>query len=201
MGKRDGPTAALLVAIAGTLLTFYAALDDWQGVRSYGPRYLVPILPLLCVPLAYPFKELRGTSRGKALVVAVLFSALVQLPAVMIDPSRIRLQTRVSGGTSAAGPDAPDEPGPTLATAARAAGRAIRLNAAIVSGAADRPRVQPTGGNSSLSDRMAFSLDFWWMYLYHLGVLPAAAALGSALACAALGALMLVALMRSSPRV
>jgi len=197
MWKREASTAVLFGGVACTLLIFYSTLADWQGVRSYGPRYLVPALPLLCIPLAYLFHELRGTGAGRALAAAVVISAIVQLPAVVIDPSRIRLQTAVS---IASAEGQPDERPPTLATATPAAWRAVSLNAAILSGASERPPVERVAADRSLSDRMAFSLDFWWMYLYHLGFLSAPAAVGSAIACVLLGGAMLLSLIRMAGR-
>ncbi|HET9368931.1 MAG TPA: hypothetical protein VFO19_01740, partial [Vicinamibacterales bacterium] len=42
------------------------------------------------------------------------------------------------------------------------------------------------GSTGSLGERLAFSLDFWWLYLYYLGTWPVGIALlaggGSALA-------------------
>ena len=47
---------------------------------------------------------------------------------------------------------------------------------------ADRSRVPPRprpaeGLARDFSEQFAFSLDFWWMYLFYLGVVPTAAAL------------------------
>jgi hypothetical protein len=189
MWKHDGATAALFAGVCSVLFAFYASLADWQGVRSYGPRYLVPALSLLSIPLAYLFRDLRGKTLGGLLVAAAVSSAVVQLPAVAIDPSRIRLQ---------AGSADEDQGGATLAAAAPAAWRAVRLNAAIVAGHAERPTIERAAPDRSLSDRMAFSLDFWWMYLFHLGLLSATAALGSAAACLLAGSALLVALIRPS---
>ena len=44
--KRDRTLAAMLASISGALLILYGSLFYWDGLRGYGPRYLVPLVPL-----------------------------------------------------------------------------------------------------------------------------------------------------------
>lgn len=50
--RRDGATATFVLALALTRLLFVACRSDWHGGWAIGPRYLVPLVPFLLVPLA-----------------------------------------------------------------------------------------------------------------------------------------------------
>jgi hypothetical protein len=93
LARRDanGRTAALLLGVpALCLFLYYGALDDWNGGRSYGPRYLVPLLPLLSVPVGYLWMIASPhTCARRAIVATIALSALVQLPGVLVDYSRV----------------------------------------------------------------------------------------------------------------
>lgn len=58
-----------------------------------------------------------------------------------------------------------------------------------------KPPVARAG--DSLADRLDFSLDFWWLYLYYLGKLPGAAALAAGVLPVALAIAMLLRLRRA----
>ena len=45
--------ALLLAGLVGARLIFYASWYGWDGGESWGPRFLVPILPLLVLPIAF----------------------------------------------------------------------------------------------------------------------------------------------------
>ncbi len=48
--KQARPEALLLLSLLALRLLFYARWSSWDG-REWGPRYLVPLLPVLLVPL------------------------------------------------------------------------------------------------------------------------------------------------------
>jgi hypothetical protein len=48
--KRARPEALLLLSLLALRLLFYARWSSWDG-REWGPRYLLPLLPVLLVPL------------------------------------------------------------------------------------------------------------------------------------------------------
>jgi hypothetical protein len=87
---------ALAVAAGGvavvTLATF-AAWWTWWGGYTWGPRFLLPACPLLClmVPLAWD-----GLARGWRWLVGVLVvvSGFVQLPGVLVDFNRFEKALR-----------------------------------------------------------------------------------------------------------
>lgn len=90
----------LALGVFVTLLGIYAAWFDWAGGRSWGPRFLVPALPLLVIlttPVLSWLTEPRRLRRW--LVTVVLFvSVAAQLPGVLTNPSveEARLLSRVS---------------------------------------------------------------------------------------------------------
>ncbi|MDW8067544.1 MAG: hypothetical protein RML46_01375 [Anaerolineae bacterium] len=78
---------ALSLALFGALGLFYGAWVIWHGGWSWGPRYLVPILPLLFGPVAQTLEHFWSRSfLGRALMaLVVVISLLVQVPAVAVN--------------------------------------------------------------------------------------------------------------------
>ena len=58
--RRDRNVVTLLAAIFIVFFAAYASLGNWMGGRSYGPRYLIPLLPALVVLLAFSFGRLAA---------------------------------------------------------------------------------------------------------------------------------------------
>lgn len=50
--RRDSNTAYFILALALTRLLFVACRSDWHGGWAIGPRYLIPTIPFLLVPVA-----------------------------------------------------------------------------------------------------------------------------------------------------
>lgn len=176
--RRDRSTAVLFGGLAIALLSFFASLESWSGGRSYGSRYLLPILPFLCIPIG-PWLRDAGRPARYGFVGLLMMSSLVQLPGVLVDYSKVsidfaRAHPQVSGRERAylwrAAP---------ILLNAQAAVKAVPPNIRYVSGVDDPPRVDRTADNArrDFSQQFAFSLDFWWLYLFYLGAIPAAAAL------------------------
>jgi hypothetical protein len=179
MWRRDRRTTVLLAAEFFVMLCFYASLVNWDAERSYGPRYLLPVIPLLVLPIAGSIRKSR------TLVALVLLSMAIQIPGVLVDFSKV-------GAARVIGPRTEEERQWTWAAAGlvintRAAAAAVPENARrLMSG--ERPSVKPGAADTrDFSDQFAFSLDFWWMYLFYLRALsaPAATACGGTLAAAA----------------
>jgi len=184
---RGGAGVAERVLLAGPLTAFYlfyGALVDWPGGRSYGPRYLVPGLLLLAPGAALLWD--RGTGWRRVLVAAVIAAAVLQLPGVLVDYSKVsvdwarsatRDQVERRNWTIAASP---------LVLNARAAGPALSRNLGYLTGREPVPRVATTGGadDREFAQRFAFSLDFWWLYLVYLRALGVRVAVAIAVALA-----------------
>ena len=173
--RRDRNTAILLAGVSVVLLLFYATLQHWDADRSYGPRYLLPIIPLLLVPLALWLAGSLSPGRRRLLAVVVAFSAVVQLPGVLVDFSKVGSTPETGGRPLEA---RRWDPGSTaLAVNTRATVEAVPDNIAYLFGA-PRPVIEPADGRArGFSQQLAHSLDFWWVYLFHLGAVSAPVAL------------------------
>lgn len=174
--RQDRATAALLGTTTLVLVLFYASLTYWDADRSYGPRYLVAVLPLLCVPLVSWFDRPPGDVRRRILVVAALLSIVVQVPGVLVDFSRVNFTPEHAYLTRE------DRlwtwQGSALRLNARAAASLVPSNMRYLAGVDPRPRIAPAPARArSFSEQFAFSLDFWWLYLFYAGVLSAPAAI------------------------
>jgi len=197
MFRRDRSTAWLLSAQCGSLFVFYASLTYWDADRSYGPRYLLPVLPLVCLPLVYWFAAWTGPAR-RWLAAAVVASVLGQVPGVLVDFTKVG--TILDLGRIEIEERRWDWSRSGLTLNARASLRALPRNAQYVAGLAEPPPVQlPEGRAPGFSEQFGYSLDFWWLYLFYLGVLPGPAALLFGVLCFG-GAGWLVARVRRSTR-
>ena len=184
--KRDRATALLFGGIVAVLVLFYAAQLYWDADRSYGPRYLVPLLPFLCLPLTRWFDLPPKSMRRRLLPVVVLLSVLAQAPGVLVDFSKagyrpehahLNYQRRIWTWEGS---------GFNLNAQAAAAG--IPLNLRYLAGVEPRPAIQAAQSRETgFSAQFAFSLDFWWLYLFH------ARAISAPVALAAFGSLLVLA--------
>lgn len=69
----------LLLSAAVSRIVFIAARTDWHGGFALGPRYLVMILPYVCLPVALLARDsLRGGARGRLLLGAACGLMLCQ---------------------------------------------------------------------------------------------------------------------------
>jgi hypothetical protein len=68
---RTLPAALLLSFIA--ILLFYSATPAWRGGNSYGPRYLVSVMPFIVLPM-WKTIEVYGKKRIFWIIFCVLFA-------------------------------------------------------------------------------------------------------------------------------
>ena len=172
----DRRTALLFGLLAGTFVVFYATLGNWFGGRSYGPRYLVPLMPYLCIPLAPLLSQLRARVARVGVFAVILVSVTFQLPGVLVDYSRAGVAEVQSDRQSRSFTDRLDSwSAAPLMLNTRALLEAVPRNARYLLNLEPLPsfdRTESTGQVESLSSHLAFSLDFWWLYLFYLGLLP-----------------------------
>lgn len=181
--SRPVPERLLLVGPFVGFFLFYGALADWAGGRSYGPRYLVPAVVLLAPALA-PYLH-RGTARVRAMVIAVIcLSAIVQLPGVVVDYSKVSLDWARSAPREAVVERNWRWDASPLVLNARAAAAAVPLNAAYLTGRKPLPdtSARAAADDRDFAQRFSFSVDFWWAYLVYLRAISPAAGLSIALA-------------------
>ena len=79
--------SVLLWCVAVVVLLLHSAVPYWDGSLCWGPRYLVPLLPLLMLPLSELLSRFSTLSLpGRAgIVLLVLLSFGVQLPGVFVN--------------------------------------------------------------------------------------------------------------------
>lgn len=181
LARRDRSLAWLIGGLAVSFLVLYGSLRFWDGLRGYGPRYLVPLLPLLMAPLVVWL----GTGRRRRAVLLVAgLSALVQLPGVLVDYSKVSIDHARAVGDYSRDAKIYNWRESALVLDTHAALVAIPQNARnLVRGS--RPAVAELPAeeaDSSFAQRFSFSLDFWWLYLYYLSAVsaPVSIALGIA---------------------
>ena len=179
LGRDDRHSATLLGGVALVLFGFYASLEHWDADRSYGPRYLLPVIPLLCLPLARWFGRAPGEARRRLVISGLVLSIIVQLPGVLVDFSKV-------GHTPEIGYQTRDTrrwewPFSAFVLNVRAAAATVPTNVRYLAGVEAPPPVRPPVGTArDFSAQFAHSLDFWWIYLFYLGAVsgPVSALLG-----------------------
>ena len=86
-GRRHLPLALAIAAVSALELGFYGTYQEWAGDWAWGPRYLVPLVPVLMLPATVVlerWRDLGAASRAGVVAVAALGAGL-QLLDVGID--------------------------------------------------------------------------------------------------------------------
>jgi hypothetical protein len=170
---------------------FYGALTDWPGGRSYGPRYLVPALIMMAPGLAVALH--RGLVGRRAAIVAILIAAVLQLPGVLVDYSKVSVDwARHAAHDDIVGRNWRLASSPLVLNGRRTV-PALVENARFMIGRQPIPATPVPSGTEDreFAQRFSFSLDFWWLYLVYLGVLRPVSGLviaGTLVSVAAAGA-------------
>ncbi len=181
------------LAALGAALLLYGRFEHWAGDGSYGPRYLVPVLPLLAFPIAAALDPIRGRAPARRWVfaaVALALGVIVELGGVAI---YFGAQMREAGDYPYT--RALEDPrfmsdshfNPRFSPVAGSWRMLARNLGEHLHGA--WPRLDVGGAPAdtrigvSAADQRALlhGLDFWWCYLLYAGVggsLPLLAAAG-----------------------
>ncbi len=88
---RKHPRAATLMGSIGLSYSLvHAILNHWHGGGPpWGPRYIVPVIPLLVLPAAEWFQRLPRCAWGRlAMALLLALGLIVQIPAVLVNPAR-----------------------------------------------------------------------------------------------------------------
>ena len=200
--RRQHPQFAWMTTAMAVLLTlFYAQLGSWAGGRSYGPRYLLPLLPLLMVAVSLWLSQLTGGAR-RALLALCLTSAAVQVPGVLVDFAKVRVTFAKGVGGPSYEARMHEWSNCPLALNAKAAAAAVPTVAKHLAGLEPRPAIEMGEGVAAreFSQQFAFSLDFWWIYLFYLRVIPAWVAILFGLCWAGASTALLIAASRRATR-
>ena len=80
----------IFLLVGALYLCAIAKIPSWSGVVGWGPRYLVPVLPLFYIPMSLVAVALWESARNKkavhaALIALFAFTALNNLPAALIN--------------------------------------------------------------------------------------------------------------------
>ena len=174
-----------MAALAGLFTLFYAQMASWAGGRSYGPRYLVPFLPVLCVPLACWIAGQTPRTR-RWMLAWCAFSVLVQVPGVLVDFAKVRVAYARQFQSGPYEDRMHTWQGCPLALNTKAATAAVPAALRQLAGLQPKPAIQGTAGESpsSFSQQFAFGLDFWWVSLFYLDIISGltSVVIGAALA-------------------
>jgi hypothetical protein len=168
--RTDAPAAWLLIALTTTFLLFYATLGNWMAGRAWGSRYLLIVVPVLAVGWAALVASLARRWRAFVMVLVTSIGILVQLPGVLVDYAKVSQASAVRYTTEerqwrwAASP---------LVMNTRAALTAVPANVGYVFGWHAAPKIAAPASpdDRGFSQQFAFSLDFWWLYLFYMHLL------------------------------
>jgi 4-amino-4-deoxy-L-arabinose transferase-like glycosyltransferase len=96
--RRERAMLVVVIGASAIALILYARLANWSGDIAWGPRFLVPYVPLLMLGLGAVFAQ--WTSFGRVtragIVVVCLAGAAVQVSAVVVDHATIASAERSS---------------------------------------------------------------------------------------------------------
>jgi len=88
LGRQHKVEMWLIAFLTLSYLGFYAGYRFWTGGWNWGPRFLLPLIPLLTLAVA-PFLEGTPVRGGRtAFGFLAVLGLLIQLPAVLVDHSR-----------------------------------------------------------------------------------------------------------------
>ncbi|GEM_PF-2914744 len=87
--RKDAATGFLVAGVTATLTVLAACWWTWHGGWSWGPRLLVPIMPLMVMPLAWAFHDWADEPPGQrvAIVLILAASVAIQLVGAIADPT------------------------------------------------------------------------------------------------------------------
>ena len=86
--RRDRPLAALIGLLLLVFTVFFARYDLWTGGWNWGPRYLLPLVPLLVLTAGVWVQVKPSRFRRGALLAVCALGVLLNAPAILVDHSR-----------------------------------------------------------------------------------------------------------------
>ncbi len=89
---------ALTTTLWATYLAFHASYAYWTGGWNWGPRFLLPLLPLSALGLAHLWEADQVRGARAATLALLLLGVGVQVPAVLVDHSRYLVHLAETAG-------------------------------------------------------------------------------------------------------
>ena len=197
-GRAHRQEALLFASLILLHLLFFSSFRPWHGGSCWGPRYLLPIVPFLILPLAALLKE--AAARATLVKAVGIAGGLIQLPAALTNFHlfiRFVHEHRVGGLIFFS--RQPGDPlfSPGLSPIAGAFCQLASAISRLVTGQALAYPV-PSWAGGGLASMASYDLiDIWWVNALRTGFLsdPAAVGLGAVVA------LLLVAWVLSARKV
>ena len=90
--RRDRPLAALIGLSLLIPTLFFARYDLWTGGWNWGPRYLLPLLPLLVLAAGQWVHANPSRFRRGLLLAVCTLGLVINLPTVLVDHSRYMVE-------------------------------------------------------------------------------------------------------------
>ena len=84
--------AWLIAGLWLSYLFFYAPYNFWTGGFNWGPRFLLPVLPLGFLPVGALLEEGKGRLVRALFVLLFAVGLAIQMPAILVDHSRYLYQ-------------------------------------------------------------------------------------------------------------
>lgn len=179
LGRSHGRIAVLLALASATYVAMHVTYRHLHGGHCLGPRYLLPLMPILAVGLAESAGVVRGAARplagALALGICILWTAPMATSAYFLVDA-VRHEVDRAGGTPL------DEPVP-VTTARLVAAKGITPPDDIPLASFSS---SPVAGSVRFAARDNGGFQWWWVKPHPR--LPAALRFGAALVIAALAA-------------
>jgi hypothetical protein len=177
--KGNRSVAWLFGGISLVFLLFYASLGNWLGGRSYGARYLIVVLPYLAAGWALWLMKLRAESRRGLFAAVVAVGVILQIPGVMLDYAKVSQSAAYAEGAFSTSERQWNWRASPLVMNTRVLGTRVSENMQYLAGTRPVPAVEAPQSDEDrgFSQQFAFSLDFWWLYLFYFGALSRTAVL------------------------
>ncbi len=184
IAKQDRAMGLLLVGLVGIFIAFYSTLGGWIGGRAYGSRYLLVVLPYFGVGWAAWLHHARRRVRRSTFALVTTAGIMLQLPGVLVDYSKVSQADAIERGSGMTLAERQWSWGSTLLARDAAAGwQAVPQNMRYLANRDPLPTIAtPADDDHSFAQQFSFSIDFWWLYLFYMGVLPRAGVATIALA-------------------
>jgi hypothetical protein len=139
-------------------LVIHASMVNWAGDWGWGPRFLLAVIPLACIPAAYAFD--RDLASVRLFVIAAV---LLQIPGIATNWEYRYLWHRQETGTI---PDHWDLGNSQYIDAARTLGRNLQR----VAGGVVAPDVVPTA--HPMNVYASNHVNVWWLSAPSIGLAP-----------------------------
>jgi hypothetical protein len=172
LGRQRRGAGWLLLGLFVVFLAFYGTLGNWLGGRSYGSRYLLVTLPFLAIGVAWLLASLHRPARQAVCAGLLAIGILVQIPGVLIDYAKVSQSASFSRAFTTSERQWSPGAAPFVLNA-RALPARFSENMDYLMARRSPPAVSPPTDDDDrgFSQQFAFSLDFWWLYLFYFGLI------------------------------